>query len=247
MFHCIVLTVLMFAGIILTNTASCNSLVGGEDQSIGLFPVFSLLSHRCVSNTRRDTDRGRLRMTATVPIKAGEQIVTSYKNPLLGSVARRSHFPRVWYFDCCCARCDDPTELGSHLSSLLCGDCGQTVLPSHPTHYNSPWSCSSCCLTLSSHQAMTRCVSMYRGLLSCPPAHQYLATLIASLQTVAHTNHYVVLQAKMKLVMLGSSDPAVVTLQVSLGQEILALLDIVEPGLTRRRAEILRVSQLCSD
>ena len=45
----------------------------------------------------------------------------------------------------------------------------------------------------------------------------------------------------MKLVMLGSSDPAVVTLQVSLCGEILALLDIVEPGLTRRRAEILRV------
>ena len=89
---------------------------------------------------------------------------------------------------------------------------------------------------------MVRCVSMYRGLLSCPPTHQHLANLIAGLQSVAHTNHYVVLQAKMKLVMLGSSDPAVVTLQVSLCQEILALLDIVEPGLTRRRAEILRVS-----
>ena len=89
---------------------------------------------------------------------------------------------------------------------------------------------------------MVRCVSMYRGLLSCPPTHHQLANLIAGLQTVAHTNHYVVLQAKMKLVMLGSSDPAVVTLQVSLCGEILALLDIVEPGLTRRRAEILRVS-----
>ena len=231
-------------GIILTNTASCNSLAGGETQCIGLFPVFSLLSHRCVPNTRRDTDRGLLRLTATVPLKAGAQIVTSYKNPLLGSVARRSHFPRVWYFDCSCERCRDPTELGSHLSSLLCRDCGQPVLPSHPTHYNSPWSCSSCSLPLSAHEAMARSVSLYRLLLSCPASPHHLASLIAGLQSLAHPNHYVILQAKMKLVLLGSSDPAVVALQVSLCEEILALLDIVEPGLTRRRAEILRVSKL---
>ena len=89
---------------------------------------------------------------------------------------------------------------------------------------------------------MVRCVAMYRGLLSCPHSHQHLASLIASLQTVAHSNHYVILQAKMKFVMLASSEPAVVQLQVSLCEEILALLDIVEPGLTRRRAEIVRVS-----
>ena len=108
--------ILRWAGIVLTNTASCNSLQGGEEVScIGLFPVFSLLSHGCVANTRRDTDRGRLRIIATVNIKAGEEIVSSYKNPLLGSVSRRSHFPTVWYFDCDCARCQDPQELGSNL------------------------------------------------------------------------------------------------------------------------------------
>ena len=211
--------------------------------------MFSLLSHRCLPNTRRDTDRGRLRLSATLPIKAGEQIVTSYKNPTLGSVARRPHFPRVWYFHCCCSRCLDPTELGSHLSSLLCGDCGQPVTPRHPTHYNSPWTCSSssCSLTLSAHQAMTRSVGLYRCLLSCPASPQHLAALIAGLQSLAHPNHYVILQAKMKLVLLASNDPAVVALQVSLAEEILALLDIVEPGLTKRRAEILRVGSALSN
>ena len=158
--------ILRSAGIILTNTASCNSLQGGEDHCIGLFPVFSLLSHSCVPNTRRDTDRGRMVVTATVPIKEGEQIVTSYKNPLLGSVSRRCHFPRVWYFDCECPRCGDPSELGSHLSTLLCQDCGSLLLPSHPLHHNSPWTCSSCSLSLSSHQAMARCVTMYWALLA---------------------------------------------------------------------------------
>ena len=42
------------------------------------------------------------------------------KCPELGSVARRGHFPTTWFFDCTCSRCSSPTELGSHLSSLLC-------------------------------------------------------------------------------------------------------------------------------
>ena len=87
---------------------------------------------------------------------------------------------------------------------------------------------------------------MYRALLSCPSSHQHLATLLAGLQTVAHPQHYVLLQAKMKFVMLASSEPDVLAMQTSLCQEILSVLDLVEPGLTRRRGEILRVSTAAS-
>ena len=87
---------------------------------------------------------------------------------------------------------------------------------------------------------------MYRALLSCPPSHQHLGTLLAGLQTVAHPQHYVLLQAKMKFVMLASSEPDVLAMQTSLCQEILSVLDLVEPGLTRRRGEILRVSTAAS-
>lgn len=143
---------LTWAGVIMTNTASCNSVPGGEDVCIGLFPVFSLLSHSCVANTRRETDGGRMKVIATIPIPAGAQILTSYKNPLLGSVSRRAHFPRVWYFHCECRRCCDPSELGSHLSSLSCGKCGGDQVPAHPLSYHSPWRCVRCQHTLSCHQ-----------------------------------------------------------------------------------------------
>ena len=49
------------------------------------------------------------------------------------------------------------------------------------------------------------------------------------------------LQAKMKLIKLPSSDPAVLALQVSLCEQVLSVLDIVEPGITSRRGDILRV------
>ena len=41
--------------------------------------------------------------------------------PILTSALCRKY----WYFDCCCARCSDTTELGSHMSSLVCGRCRQ--------------------------------------------------------------------------------------------------------------------------
>ena len=47
----------------------------------------------------------------------------------------------------------------------------------------------------------------------------------------------------MKLIKLPSSDPAVLALQVSLCEQVLSVLDIVEPGITSRRGDILRVTQ----
>ena len=75
------------AGIILTNCVACSGTSGGPDSGIGLFPVFSILSHSCVANTRRIIEDGHLLVRASVPIKAGEEILTSYKNPELGSVS----------------------------------------------------------------------------------------------------------------------------------------------------------------
>ena len=50
------------------------------------------------------------------------------------------------------------------------------------------------------------------------------------------------LQAKMKFVMLTNiNDEKTLTQQVFLAKEILSVLDIVEPGLTKRRGQILRV------
>ena len=157
--------------------------VAAGDNLVGLFPTFSLLSHSCLANTRRCAQDGKVRVRAARPIEEGEELTTSYKCPELGSVARRGHFPTTWFFDCTCTRCCSPTELGSHLSSLLCplqasttdneddppylagreapcslprASCaGGLLTPSFPTEYNSPWTCNSCSFTMSSCQVNT--------------------------------------------------------------------------------------------
>ena len=150
--------------------------VGAGKGLVGLFPIFSLLSHSCLANTRRCSQEGRVRVRAARPLEEGEELTTSYKCPELGSVARRGHFPTTWFFDCSCTRCCSTTELGTHLSSLLCplqgsndpetlsespgAPChGGLLTPSFPTEYNSPWSCTSCSFTISSCQVINSCQS----------------------------------------------------------------------------------------
>ena len=45
------------------------------------------------------------------------------------------------YFKCLCERCKDPTELGSHLSSLMCPKCPEILTQSDPLEDDSPWKC----------------------------------------------------------------------------------------------------------
>ena len=43
-----------------------------------------------------------------------------------GRVKRRKKLREKWFFDCSCKRCEDPTEFGSHVSTLKCPNCSLT-------------------------------------------------------------------------------------------------------------------------
>ena len=236
------------AGIVLTNCVACSGTTGGIDSGIGLFPIFSILSHSCVANTRRIIENNHLLVRASLPIKAGEEIFTSYKNPELGSVSRRSHFPTTWFFDCICERCKDSTELGTFLSALICPllDCKETMLPAHPLEYNSPWVCAGCSFSISSQEAMTKTVNLYKKLASCPRACKSMENLLKELEGLAHPNHYIVMQAKITLILM-YGDPEFANQEsvegnarkMSMCEEVMRVLGKVDPGFSRRRGQLL--------
>merc|ERR1711892_240771 len=236
------------AGIILTNCVACRGIKGGPDSGIGLFPVFSILSHSCLANTRRIIEDDHLFVKAAVPIKAGEELLTSYKNPELGSVSRRSHFPTTWFFDCNCERCSDPTELGTFLSALICPlpDCTKTMLPSHPLEYNSPWVCEGCSFSISSNEAMTKTVNLFKMLVSCPKTCQSMEKLLLQLEYLAHPQHYIVMQTKITLaLMYGDADHADQDSvmgnerKISLCEEVIMVMGKVDPGYGKRKGQLL--------
>ena len=111
-----------------------------------LFPLGSLLSHACVANVAVSYEREppfRATYVACTDIKAGEQVTkqkinfnlifnvlthfgkvcSKYVSPLMCTLRRRPLLREDWYFDCCCRRCSDPTELGSYLGAVLCQSC----------------------------------------------------------------------------------------------------------------------------
>lgn len=72
-------------------------------------------------------------MRTTVNVKEGEQLYTTYTYVLSGTRARRDLLNEGKFFECSCERCSDPTELGTHFSSILCRKCkGGIIVPNQP-------------------------------------------------------------------------------------------------------------------
>lgn len=137
-----------------------------------LYDVAFLLSHDCTPNTSHSDDERRvLSLRASVAIPRGRPITLSYAytiqvrpGPALrprlvtsrlrlnrlfrclpqGTLKRREHLKESKFFDCCCPRCSDPTELGTLCSALMCPRCGRpAVLPSDPLQAEAPWRCTA--------------------------------------------------------------------------------------------------------
>merc|ERR1712098_755612 len=58
---------------------------------------------------------------------------------------RRAKISGEWHFDCCCSRCEDPTELGTYISAVRCRSCKiGYLLPKEPLEEDTVWHCNKC-------------------------------------------------------------------------------------------------------
>lgn len=65
-------------------------------------------------------------------------------NVFQGTKNRREHLKQSKFFDCECARCKDPTELGTYLSALKCRECSSGhLLSSDPLNETAIWICDN--------------------------------------------------------------------------------------------------------
>jgi len=120
-----------------------NTILFGEEHSRALFPMFSLINHSCSANAKHTIyiKNRRIAVQAQRDIEAGDEITINYTAFIIGTSFRRRKLFKNWYFKCLCERCKDPTELGSHLSSLMCPKCPEILTQSDPLEDDSPWKC----------------------------------------------------------------------------------------------------------
>lgn len=89
-----------------------------------IYPLASMLSHDCVSNTRHTFDEQmNIVFIAQKPIAKNDIICTSYTQPLKSTLMRREHLLQAKCFNCTCKRCQDPSELNTFIGAILCTKC----------------------------------------------------------------------------------------------------------------------------
>ncbi|KAG7176014.1 SET domain-containing protein SmydA-8-like [Homarus americanus] len=220
-------------------------------NAIGVYGKACLLEHACIPNTTRTFDSQlNIIVRAAVKIPKGSHISTSYTDPMWGTANRQLHLKTSKYFKCTCGRCQDPTELGTHLSSLRCGQCPSgLVLPSPSPLTPEVWLCNSCSASLDVErveeflkQTGEKLVSLKEGSLAA--SESFLKATCSKLSE----NHYYRSDVKLAMAQMygrGGGEHHQGDLQElskdqlerkgSLSREVLALADIFSPGETRLR------------
>ena len=219
-------------GIFLTNAANM-----APAQGRWIFPTFSFLSHSCVSNSRFFISAGgEVTVTAVVDIEAGQEVTISYCPPQAGNITRREKIERLWQFQCRCERCLDGTELGTFLSGVKCRDCQTGTLTSASPDLAAEYSCDrqGCGKTISLPTITAITNSLAAEVTQTQPDN--MLDMIAKLETVLHTQHYLIMDLRQRWVDLTMEDTtntkteAELVRVVEFLQIITAVNSKIEPG-----------------
>jgi hypothetical protein len=247
-------------GVVDTNAheISCQS---GTDIK-GVFPLVSLLNHRCIINTRyimikqkpfKNTCR------ATVIIPKGQEIFTSYLWPHQTTRVRRNNLQDGWHFSCNCTRCSDPAEMGALTSAILCVACdGGYMLHENPLTKEDDeavWKCQQCYkfgdatkIRTLLEDLSTEVDSLSRGDVEGSSA------CLQKCRKSLHCNHHLLTELRSRMIPIicrsGSSSlddfsVSVIETKRRLCKENMAVLNIITPGLSTKRGGLLFEWQEC--
>jgi len=218
---------------------------GSARNLAGLYLRVSLLNHSCVPNCRLifRADNS-LQVVASVRIKKGEQANISYTPPFFSVIARNNILHRGKQFLCGCSRCGDPSELATLLSSVKCGHC-QEGLYTHGGTFSSPWTCSVCQHELT-YQQYAALDAKYLGIQTRLDKEDVaeMKAVLGRHSSELSSSHALIMETKQHLAaalgrvdgyrldQLGQQD---LQLKISISYDLLKVLDVLEPGLSKSR------------
>ncbi|XP_040170568.1 SET domain-containing protein SmydA-8 [Anopheles arabiensis] len=224
----------------------------------GLYPQLAIMAHNCVPNVVHSIHPSNgFRMVArvAVDVKEGDKLYTTYTYTLTGTVARQSILKASKFFTCRCTRCLDPTELGTHFSTLLCSKCsGGLITSTDPLDENAEWKCGQCGFKTSGAAVQKAVMTIHNEIdeLAC---FEYEAgrleayeTVYKKYRSVLHPLHFINTSIRHSLIELYGRIPGyemaelpdvLLERKVELCRSILRVLDVFEPGKSRARAMIL--------
>lgn len=223
-----------------------------------LYPKLAILAHSCVPNTTHTTfitEDYKMVARVTVDVEEGQDLYSTYTYTTYGTIQRQYHLKEGKFFVCHCKRCLDPTELGTNFSTLKCSKCDNGwVLPQNPIDPEKTWNCTVCKFTTSA-SAVSKAVETLQteldGLNNMGFTAQRLEALEAFMKKyrgILHPRHHILITAKQNLIQLYGRVPGYEMAELpdlmlerllEFCQDILKVLDVVEPGMSRGRGTLL--------
>ena len=224
------------------------SLSQCDTEGTVIYSTYPMMNHSCSCNTMYTISQESrvIEVRAKRRIVEGEEISTRYIPPTKEQPSRSEYLRDVWGFQCSCPRCQSPSELDSGLSSLKCdacaaGHCG----PVMDTCYQVTWPCDTCPEVMAPQEArarLSRCRAMVTKI--DRESVEAMEAVLAEARVFLHNNHSYCVQIKTDLVSqlarVRDKTPEEADRQLDLAEEILAVLEVTDPGLSPRRAGLLR-------
>lgn len=142
------------------------------------------------------------------------------------------------YFVCECKRCADPTELGTHMSSIACPNCKKLVAPSETEH----WSCANCSSTVPAHDVKELLNEMDTEIRDAAGDLRLMEMLLMHYLPRLNPSHYIIIDLKQNIASIlrdicmdPMSKPGrkVLERKIQLCDDIIPVLTVVEPGISR--------------
>jgi len=226
---------------------NAKSLGEGFPAGSALYLVFSIINHSCMANTSVVITKDKqIQVKAQRLIKKGEEITTRYGGLNLGQPRRSQLLFDHWRFSCSCARCLDPTELGTFNSGLSCTipHCQSFLLPYRAL----VWRCHACNNTEPVDfvlKVIRDAESFIRNNIGGDVDSEVLERTIWSLQTFLHPQHYLLAQIKLVLLnkysLQSTMSRPVIERVVQLGQELAQLTVQLDSNYSTTLGKIMKI------
>ncbi|EDW35986.1 GL17551 [Drosophila persimilis] len=182
----------------------CNAfeVTGRDGETLkGVFVCGAGLPHHCVPNTVVALDEQfNMKLYAAVPLNAGDVIYNSYTNPLMGTSQRQHQLRLSRHLDCSCSRCQDATEMGTHMSSMKCRECsaGFSICEIGPDGSGN-WRCVDCNAILPAVDVHEVLAEAGDALVDAKGELQVYESLLVRYQQLLHPNHFLLLDIKQNI------------------------------------------------
>ncbi|CAK1587126.1 unnamed protein product [Parnassius mnemosyne] len=244
-------------GILEVNAVEIPSRGGFSVRAV--YPRLAIAAHSCVPNivhTILQNDY-KVEVRAAVPIKKGQPLHLCYTHVLSQTIVRREYLLDSKFFHCDCPRCADPTELGTHLSTLKCNKCDNgIILSTNPLDNDAQWSCTEkSCGFKTSGAAMRKMLAVVQAevdqldaLEPGPQAIEQREATVNKYKSVFHPRHSILLSIKHALAQLyGRVDgygldelpDLILERKAEFCRLVLKTLDVITPGDSRMRAMMI--------